>query len=239
MDRLVAGASKVGLQLGSRESALFQTYYHELIAWNKRMNLTAITDYDLVQINHFLDALTVALVWKPPAGEGRPRVLDVGTGAGVPGIPLKIAFPEIQLVLLDATAKKAEFLHHLKQELGMNDIEIVVGRAEDVAQLSPYRESFDLVLSRAVAALATLVELTLPFCTIGGSFIAHKKGDIQPEIEQAAHAISLLGGKLTEVRPVNLPEFPDQRYLVAISKVVTTPAKYPRRAGMPAKRPLV
>jgi 16S rRNA (guanine527-N7)-methyltransferase len=239
MEKLIAGAAKLGLQLGRREADLFQTYYRELTDWNEKMNLTSITDYDAVQINHFLDALTVVLVWRPSAGEKRPRVIDVGTGPGIPGVPLKIVFPEIQLVLLDATSKKTDFLQHLKQVLGLSDIEIVVGRAEDVARLSPYRESFDVVLSRALAELATLAELTLPFCSIGGSVIAYKKGDIQSELEQAVRAISVLGGKVTEVKAVNLPEFPDQRYLISLTKVATTPNKYPRRSGMPAKRPLL
>jgi len=142
-------------------------------------------------------------------------------------------------VLLDATAKKAAFLHHIKHKLGLDNVEIVVGRAEDVAHKAQYREKFELVLSRAVASLPTLVELTMPFCAIGGSFIAQKKGLIDPELSQAVRAISLLGGNLREMKKVDLEEFTDERWLIAIDKVLPTPRQYPRRPGIPAKRPLL
>ena len=157
----------------------------------------------------------------------------------MPGIPLKILFPNIRLVLLEATAKKAAFLHHLKAKLRLDNVEIVVGRAEEVAHLSQYRERFDIVLSRAVASLPTLVELTLPFCNIDGKLIAHKKGEIDQEINEASKAIAVLGGKLREVKRVELAEFTDRRCLVVIDKVAATPEKYPRRPGIPGKRPLV
>ena len=166
-------------------------------------------------------------------------LIDVGTGAGIPGIPLKILLPEIKLVLLDATAKKATFLHHIKGKLELDNVEIIVGRAEEVAHKTQYRENFDLVLSRAVARLPTLVELTLPFCAPGGSFIAQKKGDVNSEITRADRAISLLGGNLREVKRIELAEFADERWLVIIDKVAPTPPQYPRRPGIPAKRPLV
>lgn len=239
MENLNSGATKLGLQLSPEQLEQFDIYYRELVDWNKRVNLTAITDYQAVQLNHFLDALTATLAWQPPPGDTQSRLIDVGTGAGVPGIPLKILFPNIALVLLEATAKKAAFLHHLKDKLGLDNVEIVVGRAEEVAHLSQYREKFNLVLSRAVALLSTLVELTLPFCAIGGSLIAHKKGDIDLEIGQASNAINTLGGNLREVKKVNLEEFPDQRQLIIIDKVSPTPDKYPRRPGIPSKRPIV
>ncbi|HEX9896366.1 MAG TPA: 16S rRNA (guanine(527)-N(7))-methyltransferase RsmG [Dehalococcoidales bacterium] len=236
MDKLRHGAERLGIQLGTRELSLFQVYYEELIDWNQRVNLTSITDYEQVQTNHFLDALTVTLSWQPKSPQ--VRVIDVGTGAGIPGIPLKIVFPQIQLVLLDATTKKAGFLRHIVGKLGLSDVEIVVGRAEEVAHQNQHREQFNIVLSRAVAELATLAELTLPFCAIGGLVIAHKKGDIQEEVQRAETATITLGGKLKEIRPVALPEFMDNRSLVVIEKVSPTPEKYPRRAGMPTKKPL-
>ena len=192
-----------------------------------------------VQLNHFLDALTATLGWQPSPEDAESQLIDVGAGAGVPGIPLKILFPHIGLVLLEATARKAAFLHHLKDKLELDNVEIVVGRAEQVAHLSQYRERFDVVVSRAVAPLPTLVELTLPFCVIGGTLIAHKKGNIDLEVSQATRAISALGGNLRGVKKVDLEEFPDQRQLVIIDKVSPTPNQYPRRPGIPSKRPLV
>ena len=202
MERLIAGATKLGLSLNSRQLEQFNIYYQELVDWNKRMNLTAITGYEDVQIKHFLDSLTVTLAFKPPLGGGF-SLIDVGTGAGLPGIPLKILFPDIRLVLLEATAKKATFLQHIKHKLGLDDIEIVVGRAEEVAHEAPNRERFDVVLSRALAPLPSLVELTLPFCAVGGSFIAQKKGAIDPEMSQATKAIEILGGNLREIKRVS------------------------------------
>ena len=239
MEKLKAGAIKLGLRLDLRQLEQFQIYYQEILDWNKRVNLTAITSYEDVQIKHFLDSLTVTLAWPEPIGSAVSRLIDVGTGVGIPGIPLKILFPDMTLVLLDSTAKKAAFLHYFKDKLGLDDVEIVVGRAEEVAHDTRYREKFDMVLSRSVASLPALVELALPFGSVGGCFIAQKKGDIDSEISQAARTINLLGGNLREVKKVDLAEFTDGRRLVIIDKLAPTPSQYPRRPGMPTKRPIM
>jgi len=236
MEILESGAKKLGLELTPKQLGRFQTYYEEMADWNKRVNLTRITGYKEVQVKHFLESLTVAQAIKPTPGL---RLIDIGAGAGVPGLPLKIAFPEIRLTLLDSTAKKADFLRHITTRLGLDGVGVVVGRAEYIGHQAPYREGFDLVLARGVAPLATLVELTLPFCTVGGSFVSQKKGEIDAEISQAQGAIALLGGKLREVMMVDLAEFADERRLVIVDKVSPTPPKYPRRPGVPRKRPIL
>jgi 16S rRNA (guanine527-N7)-methyltransferase len=237
MEKLKTGAEELGLGLSPAQLEQFESYYRELLDWNSRVNLTAITGYEEVQLKHFLDSLTIILAWPPEIDAGF-RVIDVGTGAGLPGIPLKIVFPAIELVLLEATAKKANFLSHIIPKLGLANVEIVVGRAEEVAHQPQYREKFDVVLSRAVAALPALAELTLPFCAVGGSFIAQKKGTIDEEISRAGRAIELLGGNLRGVKKVALAHLPNERHLVVIDKLSPTPEQYPRRPGLPANRPL-
>jgi len=236
MDILQKGSKKLGINLGSGQLDQFETCYRELIDWNQRANLTSIGDYEEVQIKHFLDSLTVIQVLEQPL-DGI-RVLDVGSGAGMPGIPLKIIYPGIRLALLEATAKKTAFLSHLVDKLELDGVEVVTGRAEEAGQQEKYREKFDVVLCRAVAPLAALVELTLPFCANGGVVIAHKKGDISGEIGRADKAITLLGGKLREVREIELEELSDNRQLVVIDKISATPFEYPRRPGIPVKRPI-
>ena len=237
MEILKSGAGKLGIDLGQGQLEQFESYYRELADWNRRMNLTGITGYDEVQVRHFLDSLTALAVIDTPTG-GSFSVIDVGTGGGLPGIPVKIALPNLRLVLLEATAKKAGFLRHLVSLLGLENAAILTGRAETLAHDSVYRGSFDLVLSRAVAPLPALAELTLPFCAIGGSLVAWKKGGIEDEVEGALKAIEVLGGRLREVREVALEGLNDGRCLVVIDKTSLTPPEYPRRPGVPAKRPI-
>jgi 16S rRNA (guanine527-N7)-methyltransferase len=238
LDILLRGATQLGLSLTSKQTGQFQLYYQELVAWNKRVNLTAITDYEEVQRKHFLDSLTLVPALEDMSwSKGDFLLLDVGTGAGVPGIPLKILLPQVRLVLLESVAKKTAFLQHIVNCLDLDHVEVLTGRAEDIAHQENYRERFDLVVSRAVGRLSTIAELTLPFCREGGLFIAPKKGQIEEELSQATKAIGTLGGRLKEVEKVEL-ELLEQRYLVIVEKVSPTPQHYPRRAGVPAKRPL-
>ena len=236
MEKLLACAQKLGVVLNPLQSGQFSTYYTELIDWNNRFNLTGITDYEGVQLKHFCDSLTLI-----PIIEMKPgiKVLDVGAGAGFPGIPLKIAMPDISLTLLEATAKKAVFLDHLIQKLGLTNVSVITARAEEAAHQAEYREQFEIVLARAVAPMPALVELCLPFCKIGGRFIAQKKGDIIGENQQAAKAIKLMGGFLRAVKKVDLEELADERRLVVIDKAGPTPKEYPRRPGTPAKKPIL
>lgn len=200
------------------------------------MNLTAITDFEEVQTKHFIDSLTIATVMqRPPGGM---RVIDVGSGAGLPGIPLKIVFPDIELVLVDSVGKKTAFLRHIVDRLGLKKVEIVNGRAEDIAHDPRYRSWAQLALGRAVARLPVLLELTLPFCAIGGKVVAQKKGEVYLEVEDAANAIDMLGGRLKEVKALDPALVGDQRYLIVVEKIRDTASVYPRRAGLPAKRPL-
>jgi len=235
MDILKSGAQKLGINLTPAQLELFEVYYRELVDWNQRMNLTSITHYEEVQVKHFLDSLTIIPAIEPLDSKQKMNVIDVGTGAGLPGIPLKIMLPDIRLVLLEATAKKTKFLQDIVDRLGLDNVEIAVGRAEETAHNSRYREKFGLVLSRAVAPLPALAELTLPFCAVGGRFIAQKKGNIEREIERSRKAITIMGGSLREVKPIQL----EDRCLIIIDKIKPSPAEYPRRPGIPAKRPII
>jgi len=239
MKRLIEGVRKLGIELNAAQVAKFELYYRELIEWNKKFNLTAITDYQGVQLKHFLDSITVTLaLTREEMGRPSLSIIDVGTGAGFPGIPLKILLSQPRLVLLDSTTKKAAFLHHVTQELELSNVEIVSGRAEEIARRPLYRQQFDLAVSRAVASLPVLVELALPFCRIGGKFVAQKKGEIRQEVVKAHKAIDILGGKLDQVRKIELEELSDERYLVIIDKICATLEEYPRRPGMPRRHPI-
>jgi len=239
MRKLIEGAGKLGMKLTTRQVKQFELYYRELIEWNKKINLTAITDYSSVQLKHFLDSLTITLALSEEE-VARPdfKIVDIGTGAGFPGVPLRILFPQPRLVLLEPTTKKTAFLHHIIRKLELQNVEVLNSRAEEAAHLPAYREQFALVLSRAVALLPTLAELALPFCRIGGRFIAQKKGEIDQEITRAKKALAVLGGRLDQTTKIELDEFTDARYLVIIDKISSTPDKYPRRPGVPKRRPI-
>ena len=239
MENLIKGAGNLGIEFNTKQVKQFELYYRELIEWNKKINLTAITDYSSVQVKHFLDSLTIVLALPEKEVEGPTvSIVDIGTGAGFPGVPFKILFPQTRLLLIEPTIKKTAFLHHIIRKLEMENVEVLNSRAEEAAHLPLYREQFALVLSRAVALLPTLVELTLPFCQIGGRFIAQKKGEIDREINKAQGTITLMGGKLDQIKKIELDEFSDERYLVIIDKIYPTPSKYPRRPGLPRRRPI-
>ncbi len=236
---LKSGAVKLNITLSPEQLSSFESYYHELIAANRQLNLTAITEYKEVQAKHFLDSLTALPVIASVNAVKSCNIIDVGAGAGLPGIPLKIALPEISLTLLEATVKKAAFLERVAGALKLTGVAVVALRAETAARDPLYREKYDVALSRAVASLPALAELALPFCRVGGLFIAYKKGDIRKEISDSQKAIDLMGGRLKEVVPVSSELFADERCLVVVEKVGPTPPGYPRRPGMPEKRPVL
>jgi 16S rRNA (guanine527-N7)-methyltransferase len=238
MEYLRFGAAKLGIKLNSQQLEKFQVYYQQLIEWNQKINLTSITEFKEVQLKHFLDSLTVVSAFKKSTITKGLSVIDIGSGAGFPGLPLKIAFPNIKLVLLEATKKKANFINNLILKLNLNDVKSLTGRAEEIAHQPQYRQHFYIVLSRAVATLPALAELTLPFCAVGGRIIIHKKGYIEGEVNNSVKAIESLGGSQPEIREIEMPELVDDHYLVTIDKVSLTPEKYPRRSGMPIKRPI-
>ncbi len=222
-------------ELAVEQQRAFRNYAALLLEWNAHTNLTAITDPLEIEVKHFLDSLTLLRAMRPAAGT---RVVDVGSGAGFPGVPLKIVFPHISLTLVEATGKKAAFLEHLARELKLRDVKVVNCRAEECGQDAAHRERYDLALARAVAAMPTLVEYLLPLCRVGGQCVAYKGEHAPQEAAQAENALRVLGGRLRQLVPVELPGVAETRYLVVIDKTAATPDKYPRRPGVPAKRPL-
>ena len=239
MELLARGAPELGLSLDAAQLAQFETYYGELADWNTRMNLTSVIDYDEVQVRHFLDSLTVL----PALGSHlRPdgRVVDVGAGAGLPGLPLKLAVPSISLTLVEATGKKANFLRHVVDTLALDGVDVLTGRAEELAHRPELRDSFDLALARGLARLPTLLECTLPFTRTGGLVTAWKHGGdgLREELASARNALQLLGGRVQSIYPVKATGLEDNRVVVIIEKVRDTPDEYPRRNGVPRKQPL-
>lgn len=226
----------LGISLTSRRQEQFVQFYELLVEWNKVMNLTGITEYEEVNEKHFIDSLSLVQAIDIDKVQ---TVIDIGTGAGFPGIPLKIAFPHLKIVLLDSLNKRINFLNTVIDELGLTEITTIHGRAEDYAKRAEYREQFDLCVSRAVANLSTLSEYCLPYVKTGGMFIPYKSGEIDDEVQQAKKAIHILGGKLDKVIKFQLPDTEISRSFVKINKVQNTAKKYPRKAGLPTKEPLV
>jgi len=242
MKLLSESARIMGLKLNDENLRAFGIYYRELVAWNEKFNLTAITDYDQVQVKHFLDSLTCLLAdedfTRTICQQPGIRAIDVGAGAGFPGLPLKIVCPGLQLTLLEATGKKVGFLEHVVGRLELAGVEVIKGRAEELGRDAAHRERYDLALARAVAALPVLVEYALPFCKPGGLFVAQKGTDGDAEARAAEGAIATLGGVLRRIVHLELPYLAEPRSLVVIEKTALTPEKYPRRPGIPSKRPL-
>lgn len=230
------GCRQMGISLTEEQTEQFMLYYEKLIEVNRVMNLTAITEFEDVMRKHFLDSLTLV---KAADMKNVKRVLDLGTGAGFPGIPLKIAFPDTEFVLLDSLNKRVKFLHDIIELCRLKKIQAVHGRAEELAGKKEYRESFDLCVSRAVANLSSLSEYCLPYVEKGGLFVSYKSGNIQEELETAGYAIQILGGRIEDTVKFKLPGSDMDRSLVVIEKIRETPARYPRRAGIPSREPLV
>lgn len=238
MDKLQETSLGLGIKLSGEQLEKFELYRSELTRWNRQFNLTAIETPGGIEVKHFADSLTVLHGLDIASLENGASFIDIGAGAGFPGLPLKIALPQINLTLLESTTKKTGFLRHIVERLGLENVTVLCGRAEALALCPDYRESFDFVVSRAVARLDTLAELCLPFCRVDGLFIAQKKGTILEEIALAAGAVHTLGGEPPKTVPVSLPGLDDRRCLVVIRKVLPTPEKYPRKPGIPAKNPL-
>lgn len=235
--------SQLNIDLTDAQINQFNQYYEMLVETNKVMNLTAITEYDEVLLKHFIDSLAVSVVPEflellELSKKQEIRLIDVGTGAGFPGVPLKIAFPSFSVDLLDSLNKRINFLQNVISNLNLDDIDAFHGRAEDQARLVDFRENYDLCVSRAVANLATLSEYCLPFIKKDGLFVALKSGNIDEELEASKKAIHVLGGEVIKVIPYVLPESDIERSFVVIKKIAVTSKKYPRKAGLPSKEPI-
>ncbi len=236
MEKLIHDALTLfNVHLAGRQVLALGTYEKELLAWNQKFNLTAIRDAEGIRTKHFLDAFSCVLAWKanPPA-----RLIDVGTGAGFPGIPLKILYPSMRLTLVESVGKKAAFCQHIVGVLKLEGVEVINARAEIVGQNPKYRECYDLAIARAVANLRVLSEYLLPLVKVGGTMLAQKGENGPAEAQSAEKAMKLLGGRFRQITEVALPGVVEERYLILVDKVHATPLKYPRKAGMPYKDPL-
>ena len=236
MEKLVQDARELfNIHLTGRQLMALTTYEKELLDWNQKFNLTAIRDTESIRTKHFLDSFSCVLAWKASAPN---HLIDVGTGAGFPGIPLKILYPNLKLTLVESVGKKAMFCQHIVSVLGLEQVEVVQARAEDLGQNPQHREKYDWAVARAVANLNVLSEYLIPLVKVGGTMLAQKGESGPAEAQSAEKAMELLGGKLKQLIPVHLPGVADDRYLVVVDKVAATPPKYPRKPGIPAKQPL-
>jgi len=227
--------ARLGVSLSRRQLEAFAWYASELVAWNERFNLTAITDPAEIEVKHFLDSLSCLLALKPRSGD---RMVDVGSGAGFPGLPLKIVIPSLQVTLVEATGKKAEFCRHVVEGLALESVTVEHARAEDVGQMAEHRQMYHWGVARAVAHLQVLAEYLMPLLRLGGRAVA-QKGETGPaEAHAAGGALRLLGGRVQQLITVELPRVPETRYLVVMEKIAATPGEYPRRAGVPGRKPL-
>ncbi|MCP4427458.1 MAG: 16S rRNA (guanine(527)-N(7))-methyltransferase RsmG [Chloroflexi bacterium] len=240
MEQLARETAVFDIHLTNEQLNQFARYQALLLDWNRRLNLTAIREPRQIQRRHFLDALTCATVmeWEDGRSPNESALIDVGSGAGFPGLPLKILYSGSRLTLVESVAKKARFLETVVAELGLSDVTVVAERAEVLGQDPTYRGQYDWATARAVAELRTLVEYLLPFCRLGGRALAQKGKNAVIEAKAATNAIAMLGGSAPELHPIRLPQREELHYLALIEKTAETPAKYPRRAGIPAKRPL-
>lgn len=232
---LAAGARELGVILDPVMLEAFELYYRELDAWGKRANLTAVEGEEDVAVRHFLDSLSCL---KGAEFSDGTTVVDVGSGAGFPGVPLKIARPGIVLTLVEATRKRADFLRHMVATLRLSDVKVIWNRSENVARIRGYREAYGVAVARAVADLAVLAELCLPLVQVGGVMLAQKGPVAAPEVTEASAAVAAMGGRVDRIMSLSLPGGHGERTLVVIRKDSHTPEKYPRRPGIPEKRPI-
>jgi 16S rRNA (guanine527-N7)-methyltransferase len=237
VEQLIDGYFRLsGEKLSPDQANAFQIYEDELCVWNEKFNLTAIRDREEIHIKHFLDSLTCL----EKLGDLRGlKMIDIGTGAGFPGLPIKIVSPEVAITLVDSVGKKLEFCRHLIQTLDLRKATCIQSRAEDMGQSTDHREDYDRAVARAVAGLPVLVEYLIPLLKVGGIAVIQKGCNAPAEVNDAKKALRLMGGDIEDLQEVNLPGVEEPRYLITICKIATTPAAYPRRAGIPSKKPII